>query len=315
MDIRCSLFFILGLASTIGANILFVSQALAVELLVHDQITNLSSPSLSNQNTSKAQNALVDLLDKPEILAQKLSKLSPQEKKSFYSSYLAKFYPRALVIRGNFLAKMSIQNLDKALDDIVDIFKKNPSFYFTDDTAHLKIGFYWEAVVDQLSLISEFLKKAYIDLNTQEIFLLEPLLFGVGSSHINCNFLRRLDKKKKPPMKALLVYLREKRLSGFVRFYATYFDYLVKLFNEGVLFKDLKQAQRYQHQLEFVMTKLRNTEFERSYDDAFKVYKELLNILQAQVTRQEQEDNDDDYDVDYESPQLQYARGQGGAYV
>jgi hypothetical protein len=248
---------------------------------------------ISDQFAAAAR--LPDILDQaPNVLAQQLAKASPEQKESFYENYLAKYYPRALVIRGKFFAKMSPQALDEALEDFVTLFKKEPGFYFVNDPSRIKLGFYLEAIVGQFSLVSEFLKKAYVDLETQEIFLLEPLLFGIGSSRINCTFLRRMDKKRKKPTKQLLVYLREKRLTSVVRFYAAYFDYLISLFNEAILFRDLKQAQKYQHELDFVKDKLRSSELERSYEDSLKVAKELLNILQALVTRQQEDDDDDD---------------------
>lgn len=214
----------------------------------------------------------------------KKSQSTPADEKcTFYEDYLTKYYPKALVIRSNFLANMSPTMLDAALDEIVKILKKETALYFVDhcDVNRIQVGFYWEAIVDQISLMSEFLKKAYVDLITEKTFLLEPLLFGAGSSHLNCNFLRK--HKEKGLAKPLLGYFKENRLSAYVRFYATYFDFLNKLFNEGILFQDVKQAQRYMHELEFVMTKLRGTEFERQYEDALKVCKELVTILQTNL--------------------------------
>lgn len=215
------------------------------------------------------------------------------QKSLFYEQYLMKYYPRALVVRSHFLAEISPADVDRLLDDVVTIFKTDPVAYFVNDSSRSKIGIYWETVVDQLSLISEFIKKAYVDLETNKIFLLEPLLFGVGCSQFNCTFVRDA-KNLKTPMKLLLAFMKEKRYSGYVRFYATYFDYLVKLFNEGVLFKNLPQAQRYQHELEFVMTKLRGTEFERKYEDPLKVCKELMIILQEQVLAANDDEDADD---------------------
>lgn len=249
---------------------------------------------------------VVDMNQSGEILRKQLVGATPEQKKTFYDNYLTKYYPRALVIRGQFLAKTTPEGVDRILEDIVKIFKYDPALYFFDDVSRVKIGFHWEVIVDQLSLISEFLKKAYVDLETNELFLLEKLLFGVGSSHLNCTFLREAKGYKKP-MKQLLAFMREKRLTAVVRFYATYFDYLNRLFMEGVLFEDLRQAQRYQHELEFVMTKLRGTDFERTYQEPLNVTKQLMTILQARKASAVDDDDREDFS-DGHDPQAAYRK-------
>ncbi|MBM3886911.1 hypothetical protein FJ364_03175 [Candidatus Dependentiae bacterium] len=236
----------------------------------------------------------------PQDLVNQISVAKTQEEKAtFHEQYLAKYFPRALVIRGRFLAKMKPSDIDQALDDIVNIFKVEPGFYFANESELVKIWLYLEVVVGQLSIMSEFLKKAYIDRKNEEVFLTEPLLFGVGSSHLNCTFLRTRSATKGlgiSPRDQLIPYLREMRFTGIDRFYATYFDYLKKLFNQAILFQDQRLAQKYQHELEFVMTKLRGTSFERLYQDPLNVGKELLSILQSRVTQDHDEDDDLDDD-------------------
>lgn len=240
----------------------------------------------------------LDITRAPAELKQELKKTPIEQRSLFYEEYLEKYFPRALVIRGRFLANMSPQKINQTLEDIITLLKTDTAFYFVNETDRVKIGFYWEAIVDQISLISEFLKKAYVDLNTKTVFLLEPLLFGIGSSQMNCSFVRNA-KTPLAPMKQLLVFMKENRLESIGKFYATYFDFLVKLFNEGILFKDLPAAQRYLHELDFVMTKLRGTAFDRQYQEPLNVCKELLAILQASIAATE-EDEVDDQDEDNE---------------
>lgn len=243
----------------------------------------------------------LDVTRDPTELKQELKKASTEQRSLFYEEYLEKYFPRALVIRGHFLANMSPQKINNTLEDIVTLLKTNTAFYFSNKTDHVKIGFYWEAIVDQISLISEFLKKAYVDLNTKTIFLLEPLMFGIGSSQMNCSFVRN-SKTPLAPMKQLLVFMKENRLESTGKFYATYFDFLVQLFNEGILFKDLPAAQRYLHELEFVMTKLRGTAFERQYQEPLNVCKELFAILQANIASLEEDAEDDQEEDDEPAP-------------
>ncbi len=249
---------------------------------------------------STASAVLFNPQDCPAQLVEQIRIATPAEKATFHEQYLAKYFPRALVIRGRFFVKMTPDEIDLALDDIVKIFKVEPGFYFSNDAERVKIWLYLEVVIGQLSLMSEFLKKAYIDQQTQEIFLYEPLRFGVGSSRINCTFLRSPQKpgRKSLPQKPLMTYLREKRLTAIDRFYATYFDYLKKLFNQAILLQDVAQAQKYQHELKFVMGKLQGTGLERMYQDPLNVGNELLMILQGQIAMDHEDLDDDDYGDD-----------------
>ena len=251
----------------------------------------------------KTQASALDITRASTDLKQDLKKTPIEQRSLFYEEYLEKYFPRALVIRGRFLANMSPQKINQTLEDIVMLLKTDTAFYFVNETDRVKIGFYWEAIVDQISLISEFLKKAYVDLNTKTVFLLEPLMFGIGSAQMNCSFVRNA-KTPLAPMKQLLVFMRENRLESIGKFYATYFDFLVKLFNEGILFKDLQQSQIYLHELEFVMTKLRGTTLERQYQEPLNVCKELFAILQANIAAIEEEGDefDDQEDNDEHHP-------------
>jgi hypothetical protein len=232
------------------------------------------------------------------------------KKDMFYEGYIEQYFPRALVIRSQFLANMPLQDLDQALDDLVTVFKTNPEFYFSNDVARIKIGFYWESVVDQLSLVSEFLKKAYYDPRKQEIFLLEPLRFGMGSTQMNCTFLRA-SKKQVFGAKPLITVLADRRLTAIGRFYATYFDYTIKLFNEAILFKEVMEAQRYLRDLEFIVTKLSKTEFERMYQEPIKTCRDLLSILQSHLASLYVDDNAE-YDED--DPSYDASRAGWGGY-
>lgn len=232
-------------------------------------------------------------------LKQELKKFPAGHRSLFYEEYLTRYFPKALVIRGRFLANMDPQKINQSIEDIVTLLKTDPAFYFANETDRIKIGFYWEAIVDQISLISEFLKKAYVDLNTKEVFLLEPLMFGIGSSQMNCSFIRNA-KAALTPMKQLLVFMKENRLESIGKFYATYFDFLVKLFNEGILFKDLPAAQRYLHELNFVMTKLRGTSFDRQYQEPLNTCKDLLALLQANIAALDEDEGQDDQNEDNE---------------
>ncbi|MCB9493410.1 MAG: hypothetical protein H6679_03985 [Epsilonproteobacteria bacterium] len=67
------------------------------------------------------------------------------------------------------------------------------------------------------------------------------------------------------------------------RFYALCFDYLIKLFNEGIMFKDTIMANKYQAELNYVMGKLRGSSFESDYQEALKTCRELYQLLELHL--------------------------------
>ena len=86
-----------------------------------------------------------------------------QDRKRFYQEYLAKYYPKVFVIRSRFFAQMTLDQMTGALQEIVDVFTEKPWFYFVDKQENFVVVRYWEYIVDQLSFVSDFLRKSYAD--------------------------------------------------------------------------------------------------------------------------------------------------------
>ena len=212
----------------------------------------------------------------------------------FQSDYLEKYYPKAYVIRESFFACMTPDQLDAALAAVVAILTEKPWYYFADKQDAIKIGTYWEHIVDQCSLISEFLKKARVDLTTNNVFLPETLKSDLSGNYFGSSYLQPGKKKLE---KGLLLYFKEKNKTAVWDFYALCFDYLIKLFNEGFLLRDLKQVCRYFDELEFVMSKLRGTKYEKSYQEVMKNCKELITLLKNKIKDSKQVMHEDDFHV------------------
>lgn len=201
---------------------------------------------------------------------------------SFYEDYLKKYYPKAFVMTELFLA-MKPHEVAQALDLIIDIFTNAPWFYFKDFSKGFKLVHYWEYVIDQLAIVNNFLKRARVDRKTQVIFLSERTSYPLSV-----------------PTDNLLLFLKKTYKAEMARFYALSFDYLIKLFNEGILLGEPVKATQYYYELSFVATKLRDTEFENEYRQAFQVCKELLDLLKQKCGATFfLDDNDDFYGNDY----------------
>ncbi len=195
----------------------------------------------------------------------------------FYDNYLSKYYPKVYVIREYFFENMEPEQIAKAMEDIVQVFTYEPWFYFIDkNKKEFSLPHYWEYIVDQLSLISEFLKNARVNLVTKEVYCPETTS-GFGSR------FGRQNSMPTQPSRNLYLYLKEHGHTVIFDFYALCFDYTIKLFNEGILLKTMDVVNRYYSDLEFIIKKLQDSAYEMDYQDAMKTCKELMNLLKTKL--------------------------------
>jgi hypothetical protein len=196
-------------------------------------------------------------------------------KGSFYFEYISKFYPKAYAIRQKFLA-MTPEHVAAALNDIVCVFVKEPWFYFQDTPSGFKLSHYWEYVLDQCGILHHFLGRAKVDLKTNKI--------SFGDDFVSGDYcFWETWGEVQPKKQNLLDYLRKNFLGVYTDFYALSFDYAVKFFNEGILLKDIKQANRFFNEIESIFEKLRDTPREFDYYESIKICKELLGILKHKL--------------------------------
>ena len=189
---------------------------------------------------------------------------------NFYQEYLAKYYPKALVITNHFFAAMTPEAVEAALQDIVMLLADRPFFYFMNDQKKFKVTAYWECIVDQLSLINEFLCIAYINKDRSISFTDDAEQTGFNAyKPIKRDWL--FDWLLAPGKKVIF------------DFYALCFDYTIKLFNEGILLPDFTQATRYVGELEWLAEKLRGSIYESDYAEHIKTVKELYDLLKQRM--------------------------------
>ncbi len=181
----------------------------------------------------------------------------------FYDEYLAKYYPKALVIRSNFFTNKDPIQVAGALAAFTDLLATEPWFYVSNQPEGFKLARYWEFIIDQCSLINSYLKRAYINIETNTVYVPDY----------------SLDWKARKKQTRLLDYLKTSHNAIYGAYYALAFDYSIKLFNEGILLKDFTKATRYFADLEFMMEKLQGTAYEAEYQEFMKIVKDLLALL------------------------------------
>ena len=198
----------------------------------------------------------------------------------FYRDYLSKYYPKALVIR-NFFNCMTALDVAKSLQEVISMLSENPELYFSNSHKFFKITHYWEHVVDQLSLISEFLEIAQVSTETGTIVLPKE---KIGSFLNNFSF-EQWENTQIYNQSLSYVLKTTKGSNAYFQLYALSFDYLIKLFNEGVLLLNLGQALNYQTELEYVLEKLHGSCYEAEYFEYSKTVQELVTLLKINLNK------------------------------
>lgn len=192
-----------------------------------------------------------------------------------FQDYMQKYYPKAFVISLEYLLSIRLDNLAEALGQINTTFTQRPWFYYVDDPKKFKLTRFWESIVDQLAIIHEFFVRARVDVAAGKIVLPYNDFFPKAFSSV------RYTEVSRCPF--VIDYLLEQGSIEAQDFFALCFDYELKLFNEGVLIKNIKQAQRYMSELEYLEENLRSTRHAQKYDEALKTAKQLLELLRAEV--------------------------------
>ena len=192
---------------------------------------------------------------------------------------------------------MTAEQISRSLQEVVDIFTYDPWFYMSDDEKQCNIGFYWEYILDQLSFFSEYIENAKVDKKTEEVFFEEQALFEFEDFDYKDSFNSLFSEEggSNKGSKPLKDVWDEVGMHVHHDFYALCFDYVVKMFNEGILYKDWSQAGWYQYELRKVFDKLIGTKHEAEYHDHVKTFKELYDILRSTLGFDK---NDSDSDSD-----------------
>ena len=206
--------------------------------------------------------------------------------KGFNEEYLLKYFPKAYVIRERFFSQMTFDEVDQALAAIVELLSEKPEKYFVENSEKINVALYWEHILDQCSLMSEFLKKARVNSQDGKVFLPQNLESDPQGRYFGGFGQGQLSKQS--PSQSLLLVWRKKNKTAVADFYALCFDYLIKLFNEGFLIKNNKQIDRYYAELEYVFGRMRGTVYESTYQESIKNCKELIALYKTKYRTEEE---------------------------
>ncbi len=185
------------------------------------------------------------------------------------TSYVHTYYPKAYVVCEEYFAGMNADQIDGALTELMSVLGDKIWFYFQNEKKGFTLGEYWENVIEQCRIIASFLQRTRVNPDDKSIipkdlsFHEELLGFNDGVP--------------------LLSYFKSEGKRGHYDFYAFYFDYLVKMFNEGIRFQLISQSYRYERRMERVMAKLRGSLYESRYQEVITRGKELISLLRQRL--------------------------------
>ncbi len=187
----------------------------------------------------------------------------PTQEQKFYSSYLAPYYPRACVIGGYHFCKQTPEEVDAAIADTVKMFKDEPWFYFVDKPEQFNHARYWEYIVDQMSIMHEFLVRLRVDPVTKKIY--HPAQ-GTPATAKGAKYL--------------LDYLLDDCSDAAAQSIAIGYDYVNRLFIDAIKREDVRDAVKYLAELEYLEENLRTTHFDRDYHEHMTtVVRSLFELL------------------------------------
>ncbi len=273
-------------------NLLFFLSMIFVHGLVADvqeQVAQLSSAEEPVPVQTAESGLTEEQLAVLASIKEAIEKQEQQKNKSFYSEYLARYYPRAMVIRNRFFTYAQPDQVLAALRDFCDLLADEPWFYFSNTPDGIVISRYWEYIIGQCNLISEYLEHAHVDLATQKVFLPKT----ASKSPASYWFLPKrtpVNQSSKP----FFSYLNDEQKVVIHEFYALIFDYTIKLFNKAILFEECSLAYDYLRALHIANVKLCNSIFESKYLKALNTSRALLSLLEQKIARNEPDDESDD---------------------
>lgn len=226
-------------------------QLVKVGCLTHDG----AAAAASNESLSLEHNA--------RVLLEHTCQQSP-----LYTKYMKVYRPTAPCIISHYFEGMCPKAIDYYIGQISDILAHHTWFYFSNSPKNFLVSDFWECIVDQVRLFHTYLTSTYVRLPDEVV---------VSKEQLHIDELLAANS----PYVPLMLFLKHKHMHNFYRLYGLYFDYLNKLFLEGVQFGLITQATRCKMQLQLVFSKLKGWSKEHYYKKALDRLDELLKKARA----------------------------------
>lgn len=197
------------------------------------------------------------------------------KKSEFYRDYMAKVYPKALVVRRWHFEQKPVQEVIQALADVIDVIATLPWFYVANDNKGFKIRRNWEFFDDQLFIFEDYFRTAFVNKATGKVFTRDIFaMLGIGRSKKYFEFKKNNQK--------ISEYFAQHNITILKDFYALRFDFTLKFFNEYILFKELKLAKKFFEKLGKLARELDGSVYEKRYCDALTFARQLLSGLEEE---------------------------------
>ena len=201
-----------------------------------------------------------------------------EQPQKFEQDYLETYFPKAFVSIEDYFTQMCPDAIAASLGSIVELLGERTYYYYKNHRDNFELGEYWENIVEQCRIVSDYLERARVNVQDNSVSLPEATIF--------------YDFDASQQTKPLLSVFHENGQNAHFDFYAFYFDYHVKLFNEGIRFRLLSQAYHYSKELERYVEKLRSSSYEATYQEVVKRSKELISLLRSRLGIEELQGTD-----------------------
>ncbi len=213
--------------------------------------------------------------DQTEQAPQPLSQIP------FYADYVAVYYPKAFVMCNTYFENKSVNAVVDGLNVVIEVMAEDPWFYFTNKPQGFVVAHYWEYILDQLSILSDFIHRAYVYQDTLTVCLPSKqnnmALYTTGLVH---------DGQTQRKSRRFITSLTREQLVVVHNFYALCYDYLIKLFNEQIIAQtpqSCKTANRLYAELSWIVEQLRKSGHEARYQEHLQTARQLLELLKNKI--------------------------------
>ena len=217
--------------------------------------------------TTEIKHALAEFASKEKDTPEQQPTRSLPEEKLFHRTYLGPIKPRAGII-GSLFLYMTPKQADKAIADVVKMMTDDPAFYFQHKTEDFKVARHIEHIVDQLSIIHEYLVRLRVRIPsgvTYHPVTAQPLAKGETSDYLIDYLLKVLQSEAVP------------------RFLALSYDYVNRLFIEGIKAQNIERARYYYRELEYLEQNIRDSAYERDYSEHLTMARSIIDLLKAKI--------------------------------
>lgn len=211
-------------------------------------------------------------LIRDKLTVLKVQALPQQEGAPFYNECVYDYYPKAYVMTQTYFTQMCPEAVDSALYEIVRVLTYDTWFYFSNQKDTFQWAAFWERVITVCELFDQFLSNARVDPTTKYVY--EPAPSSEGDGELSIMYV--------PDLISWWCFTGKKAMFDF---YALFFDYYLKLFNEGIKLEKEEKVEVYYQMLEDILVRLEGSDYYLKYEKALQRSQRLQSLLHEKQER------------------------------